>query len=201
MTVGTADGATELDQFGNIEHSFSVDNSSALNSSILTNNINSVTYLNGLTVFGYNITGGIETIQRLTDLTGLDTYFDWMATDENNPDANTLDDGNHAVSTWTNNETVDYSWNEPNSNGTTYDYSVVAINTDAENSSDTTASETITTAITTYETVCNTSSTGTTLATTQTNTNITCNFENGSENYVHIRTQDDSENWSNWKHQ
>lgn len=69
MTVATGDGATEFDRYGNVIHTFSIDNASSLNTSILTNNINSVTYLDGETVFGYNITGGIEDIKRGTDLT------------------------------------------------------------------------------------------------------------------------------------
>ena len=201
MTVATADGATEFDQFGNVKHSFSIDASSAQNTSILTNNINSVAYLDGQTVFGYNITGGIEIIQRLTDLTGLSTYFDWLATDEANPDTNVIDDGTHTTATWSNDETVDYTWNEPNSNGTTYDYQVTAIDTDAEISTEATATGTMTLPITTYETVCNTSATGTTLANTQTGTNVTCDFADGSENYVHVRTQDDGDNFSDWIHQ
>jgi len=155
-SVATADGATQFDQYGNRTHTFSIDNSSDLNTSVLTNNINNIEYLDGKTVLGYNVTGGIETITRLTDLTGLETYLDWTANDTAHPDTLIIDDGAHTVSTWSNDPSVDYLWSAPNSNGTTYDYKVVAIDTDAETSSAVTASETITLPINTYEIACNT---------------------------------------------
>lgn len=200
MTVATADGATEFDKYGNVIHTFSIDDGSDLNTSILTNNINSVTYLNGETVFGYNITGGIEMIKRLTDLTGLLTYFDTSASDSANPDANTVDDGTHAVSTWSNDASVDYSWSAPNSNGTTYDYTVQTTDLDSNTSATGSNTSTLTTSITSYEVACNTDVTGTGGAATQTELTKTCDFADGSSNYMHVRSQDGAGNWSAWTH-
>ncbi len=115
FTVATGDGATQFNRYGNAAHNYSTDGNSSRNTSILTNNINNVEYLNGKTVLGYNITGGIETITRLNDLPqGI--YTDNSASDRASPEALIIDDGAHAISQWSNDNTVDYLWSVPGSN-------------------------------------------------------------------------------------
>jgi hypothetical protein len=206
LSVGTASGVTQFGRNGLVDHAFTTDAASTTNTQIGSNDISSVSYLDGLSVIGMN-SGGVQVVSRGTDVSKL-SYSDNNAKDITAPNATSISDDAHNTSSWqtgvSNDNSVDYTWSAPTSNGTNYYYK--ALGRDSFNNDSAASSEvgpyTVESPISQYEYVCNTNATDTVTPapTKQASTGITCGFADGAANYLHTRAQDQGGNWGAWTH-